>query len=283
MLARELPGVETRVTEGVGCGALLARQAAQEGFDLVVSLGGDGTHSDVANGLLTCGPTDIRLGIAHAGTGGDFRRMLAGAGNLKTCLRSIRSAGAHPVDVLRLESDTLPSLLPGAQSGSRYGLNMITVGLGADVVAVKHHNERRFSGYAAAAVDAYRQFSPTPVDLIVDDHCVGSFRAMMVCIANGRYAGGGMKFAPGASLDDGHLDVVVIEHCGFAAALSIGLRLYTGNAVHHKAVHCFRGERVRLEGEPLSVEVDGEPAGVSPVDVEVVPAALRVVGALQPP
>jgi diacylglycerol kinase (ATP) len=100
-----------------------------------------------------------------------------------------------------------------------------------------------------------------------------------VAVANGRYFGGGMKIAPHARLDDGLLDILLLEHTSRRVLATELLPLvYRGAHPRHPAVHFYRGGAVSIEaGAPFPLELDGEVVGATPVTLAVARRALQVL------
>jgi diacylglycerol kinase family enzyme len=98
-------------------------------------------------------------------------------------------------------------------------------------------------------------------------------------VANGQYFGGGMRVAPGAKLDDGRFDVVIIGETGRLRALTGIPSLYRGRHVarHEVEVHRARVVRVSCDGAPMLFDVEGEQVGTTPATVTCIPGALTLV------
>jgi diacylglycerol kinase (ATP) len=100
----------------------------------------------------------------------------------------------------------------------------------------------------------------------------------LIIVANGKYTGGGMMIAPPASMQDGLLDVVTLEG---ASKLAMLFRLlpavYRGSHMGHTAVRHVQAHTILVESDnALSIEIDGELAGTTPVWIDVLPRALPV-------
>jgi diacylglycerol kinase family enzyme len=99
-----------------------------------------------------------------------------------------------------------------------------------------------------------------------------------VALANGRYQGGGILIAPQAAIDDGLIDVTLVERAGLVEVAANLRLLYSGDIWSHPKVHHWRAVRVRAEAEPAApLELDGEPLGTLPLEAEVLPRALRLI------
>ncbi len=99
-IVEALGPVNLQLTKSRGDGLLMGKQAIADGARTIISFGGDGTHSEVVDGIMQSGLNhEVTLGILHAGTGGDFRRMIPGAEELETGCAVIRDAPAVPIDI----------------------------------------------------------------------------------------------------------------------------------------------------------------------------------------
>lgn len=251
------------VTEAVGRG------------DVVVSVGGDGMLSHLAGTVAAAGGT---LAVLPAGRGNDFARMLglpSSPGELATLLLQ---APAAPVDLVGW---TVPGAPTRVVAGSVYA------GVDARAAALVHRmrwTPKRLQ-YPWAAVRSLATYQPGSFAVRVDDASY-SFSAATVVVANSAYYGKGMKIAPAAAVDDGLLDVIVIEAASRIDLVRSLPKVYDGGHVALPEVTVLTGRRVELHGSSrggIAVGADGEPLGDlptlddSPAVVEVLPAALPVI------
>ena len=281
-LAEELGNVRILYTERQGHAAELAERAIERGARTILSLGGDGTHSEVTNGIMRSGaePGTITLGILPAGTGGDFRRLLRRSGSVREAAASLREASSTPIDVgsVRLTDEH------GAPH-ERYFLNIASFGIGGLVDRLVNETPKLFGGRVSFLVGTLRslaRYKPARVRLWVDDELVGEHEVTNICVCNGRFAGGGMMFAPDARLSDGLFDVVTIEHAPFLETASMTATIYRGEHLRSRRVHVTRGKVVRAEAmtdAPGYMDVDGEAPGFLPAELRVLPKAIRLLDA----
>src|SRR5205085_5712852 len=192
-----------------------------------------------------------------------------------------RSATTRRVDVL----------LGSARGGARrfLCLNAATLGLGAEVagrVAAQGAWVRRLPGearFAWAAVQSLAAWRRVRARVFVDGEAWVECELNLVAVANGPSAGGGMNFAPGASVADGLLDVVTVCRLSRARLVRELARVRTGGHLANPKVKLTRGARVRVEtfdaSDSLAVEADGDMRGRTPAEFVVMPAALRVIAA----
>ncbi|HEX8495279.1 MAG TPA: diacylglycerol kinase family protein [Pyrinomonadaceae bacterium] len=273
-------------TEKPGDGRRLAAQAASEGGGLIIACGGDGTVSEVANGILEAG-TDAELGLLPSGTGGDFRRTLKIPTRASAAARALRNGRTRRMDVGRVHYQN-----HDGAAEARYFLGIASFGLSPAIIKrvkteggdwLQSKMLRRISGrlsFAAATLQTTLKTSGTIVRVQIDELPERRLTLTNLCIANARYFGGGMKIAPKALLDDNCFDIIVINNM---SALEIAVnapRLYLGKHLSLEQVQHGRARRVVARpaslDERVAIEVDGELLGHLPATFEVVPAALRV-------
>jgi diacylglycerol kinase family enzyme len=229
----------------------LVRAAVARG-DVVVSVGGDGMLSHLAGAVSEAGGV---LGVLPAGRGNDFARMLGLPGEPDAVARILLEAPERPVDLLRL---TAPGQAPRLVAGSVYS--------GVDARAAEIVDAMRWTPkklqYPLAAMRAILTYSPGRFRVSVDGS-TQEYAAATVVVANSGYYGKGMHIAPDAAVDDGLIDVVVVEAASRSALVRSFPKIYDGSHVGLDEVH-----------EPLGTL----PALTSaPAVVELVPGALRVL------
>ena len=266
-------GVETdrHQTRSLEAARLAAREAAGS-YDAVVALGGDGTVGACAAGLADAGPGEpgamAALGVIPAGGGNDAARSLG--------LPSDPLAAAGLLAQLRRRPADLATV------AGRCYLNVAGAGFDSEVNRVANQrlgwagNRPRYVGAVLAELVVGRTAA---FELVLDGRPV-PVAGWLVAVANGPSYGGGMRVAPRASLDDGLLDVVVIQEIGKLEFLRTFPKVFSGRHVEHPAVAVHRAARVDLDADrPLAVYADGEPAGTLPATFEVRPAAITVLAA----
>lgn len=264
----------------------IAAAAAQKGTTLIVACGGDGTISEVANGILSSG-RDAELGILPSGTGGDFRRTVEIPNRISAAAAILADGQTRLIDVGRASYTT------GAlEQETRYFLGVASFGMSAEVIErVKSDSPpwlpakapRWLSGrisFGVAMLKTAAKMKPTRVLIQLDDKPAQRMTVANLCIANARYFGGGMKIAPDAKLNDGKFDVISIGELGPTRMVSNAPRLYLGAHLRLSEVHQARAAKVVCEAmeknERIGVELDGELPGYLPATFQIVSKALRV-------
>ncbi len=251
----------------------LAEALAPTAPDRVFVVGGDGTVSQVVDGLIAGGaPPQTAVGILPGGTGGDFRRTLGLPADPIGAAARLVGAVPRPLDVIE-----------AAFGGQRRAcVNLASTGINAHVDRRVNASKKRLGGRLSffwATVRAELAYTPITLDLQIDDGPTTRHTVASVLVCNGQYAGGGMHFAPGARLDDGHLEVLLLAPRGLPAGVTLLRALYAGTQDALPGVQRWRGRQVRLtpvEGEAL-LDIDGEVPGAAPVVFTVAPGRLRAL------
>jgi diacylglycerol kinase (ATP) len=269
------------------------RASLRSGNNSIVVVGGDGTLSEAAEGFfefnedLDVLPTAINpsatLGVLPAGTGNDFTRGLRGARTpLQTWIDTIVAhargeATAQTIDVLygRCNGFETPFIC----------LNASTMGIGGETagrVAAQGKFMRNFSGefrFVFAAVGALAAWRERRVIVTVDGRTITDGPMNLVAVANALYCGGGMMLSPDARMDDGKLDVITASGLSRANVVTELSRVHTGGHVNNPKVTITQGTIVRIETlllqDAMPLEADGNVRGVTPVQFQVLPSALR--------
>jgi diacylglycerol kinase (ATP) len=262
--------IEVGETTGPGAATTLARQAALDGWPLVIAVGGDGTVNEVINGLVDpSGRPLATLGVIATGRGRDICRNFGIASDPVAAVRGLAEAAEISVDLNRAE-------WPGG--GHRYFVNAGGVGFDADVAA----RSRASWGpgtvpYLIGVMTTLGRYAPRPATVEVDGAVVSRDPVAAVVVANGEYYGGGMWIAPGASPSDGRLNVVVLGDISRAELIRWLPTLYSGRHLEHPRVKAYAGQTVTITGPAsLAMHLDGEPVSPAPVRVSVCPGALRL-------
>ncbi|MCU1264731.1 MAG: hypothetical protein JWM21_1049 [Acidobacteria bacterium] len=273
-------------TEKPGQGVELASAAARKGTKFIIACGGDGTISEVANGILQSATT-AELGILPSGTGGDFRRTLEIPTRTRDAAEILRTGQTRLLDVGRVTYINAAGV-----EDTRYFLGVASFGMSADVIErVKESGPEwlpakapkwltgRLS-FGASMLQTAMESPATRVVVQLDDEHERHLTVANFAVANARYFGGGMKIAPEAKLTDGRLDVVCIGDLGARKILINAPRIYLGSHLSMDQVHHALAKKVQARpasnDEEITVEIDGELAGRLPATFQILPAALRV-------
>jgi len=276
---RAIGDFECAFTRERGDGARLAREAVNAGGKLVVAVGGDGTASEVVDGLTSVRSTrdpDPLFGFVPRGTGGDLRRTLGLPQDLDEAARVLASRNALVCDLGRIE-------LVGHEGNPqvRHFVNVAGFGIAGVVSGEVNRGLKLGSGklsFMLASAKALIRWSDRRVRWRADGGPWREEAITSLSVCNGRYFGGGMKVAPDAQIDDGLFDVVVWSGLGLADFLTKKKMLYDGTHVTLPNTRVLRARTVEAEavGDEVLIDVDGEQPGRLPARIEILPAALRV-------
>ncbi|KAA1427942.1 diacylglycerol/lipid kinase family protein [Nocardioides antri] len=280
-LARRLreagAAVEVSYTSSPAVVPDLVKAAVADGR-VVVSVGGDGMLSSVAGAVVDAGG---ELAVIPAGRGNDFARMLEVPTSEAAQVELLLGGAPTPVDLLSVVLPGRPSVMV---AGSVYAGVDARAG---EIVDRSHWLPGRLQ-YPVAAVRALATYRPVALTVEVDGRR-SEHRAANVVVANSRYYGKGMAIAPEASVDDGELDVIVIEAAGRLDLIRSLPKVYDGAHVALDEVKVLRGSRVTVSGSyarsraVVPIGADGErlgdlPAtGADPLVVEVRPGAVKIL------
>lgn len=307
---RALGPVDVVQTERPGHAIELARQGAGEGRLRILAAGGDGTVHEVANGILAAqqaegseadAASETTLGVLGRGTGGDFGRTLGIRDELEGIhgyLGAIARGRVRALDVGRVKYDDAD----GAHE--RFFVNILSTGLSGLVVrrmatanralgaGITYYNTSVRALFQARRAHVRVRYLPARIggESHADDFHERTFPSYLVAICNGRYFGAGMHVAPMADPADGRLEVVSIDAPDKLGFFLNARRIRTAGHLGRPGVTHFSCRQLHLElaldekGSPgppdlrerFVNDVDGEALGGLPLEVHLVPQALRV-------
>jgi diacylglycerol kinase (ATP) len=256
----------------------IAQQAASEGYDLVVAMGGDGTVHEVLNGLMES-PAGIHpaLGVVPIGSGNDFSSVLGVPPDPISALHKVLQGNPRTIDIGRLKMDNDQVI---------YWAN--AVGLGFDTLVTIHSRRiplvHGFAVYFAAVLQTILlNYLPFHVKMKVDDHEWEDEYIMMV-LCNGQREGGGFYVTPNGRPDDGILDYVSVQRISRLRMLLTLPYFMKGTQEALKYVSLGQFHKLELISDrPLFIHVDGEilagfKSNYRQLSVEVLHDALQFIG-----
>src|SRR5438477_4464016 len=266
---RNLPDAEVCITAKAGAAMQSTRTALRKGCEMVVAAGGDGTLNEVVNGLRE-DASAIVVGLIPLGTGNDFARTLGLPTDVDEAIALLLAGHTRPIDLVRVTSDEI-----------RYFVNVSTGGF-SGLVDEKLTPEMKqtwgplaYLRSAAAALPELRGYRTT---VSLDNTESLTLSLYNVVIANGRYVGGGTQIAPEASIDDGLLDIILIQERSPAELALLAAQVALGHHLSSNAIVFRRAPRVTVNSRPgMWFNVDGELVGNEPAEFAVLPRALQFV------
>jgi len=289
---------EAHTTTHAGDATERTRAALLEGYKVIAVVGGDGTLSEAAAGFFMIDENeavkdvparvcnDAALALLPAGTGDDFAGGLRG--RRESLELWIDALVNHCLEKEERRARAVDVIYGSASGGAKsfICLNVATIGLGAEVarrVAAQGRLTQRLPGearFVAAACGALAAWSEHEVRVLVDEEAAIECRSNLLAVANGIYAGGGMMFAPHASVDDGLLDVLISNDLTRATILRELPRIRRGAHLSNPNVRAMKAKRVAIETDELNalpIEADGNVRGTTPARFQIMPQALRII------
>jgi len=236
----------------------LAVQVYREGFRRIVVIGGDGTLNEVINGLPQV--EGVTLGLIPCGRGNDWARQLGLPLKWRKAWEVVLQGRRHRLDL--------------AQAGRRVFCTVACAGLAAEAAAEAGRLRLGRLSYLAGLARALRRYQAYELEL---DYDGGSFRGEVVSVAVGNTAtfGGGLSILPRASVQDGLLDVCLVEALPRWRFVSWLPSLFWGGQLDLPYIRYFQAREVRLKSSlRLSLYADGEPIQSLPVTISTLPRRL---------
>lgn len=232
---------KVHITQEAGHATRLATELVERGSKTIVAIGGDGTFSEVLNGITSFEKTS--LGFIPSGRGNDFAHGLG--------------LPLDPIKALEIIIKNEPLALDYIQVGDKRCLNVAGTGLDIDVLKRVAGRQGKMT-YLGSLLYCVWHFDPYSIDVTVNGETT-NYKAVMVGICNGTQFGGGMKLSPNSRLDDGLLDVIIIQMPENGKILSPLFKFLKGKHLDLPITKVIQCEEVIIrptDGRP--VQMDGE-------------------------
>lgn len=267
-------------TKHPGHATELVRRALRDGYNRIISVGGDGTHCEVLNGffdgLLPINPR-AAMAILPLGTGSDLARTLQ--------MPKGPNALPHLVSdrIVAADLGRVTFTLPNGGQRFVYFINICHIGMGGSVVERVNRHTKKYGGkltYFWSVLKTLALYKNPYLELDIDGVQVDQV-CRDIIIAKGQYDGGGMHVAPNAELSNGLFDVYVIGDTSPFFALKNVKALYEGRLLEFPDdVRFFRAARITARSDQrVLISMDGEQPGQLPAAIEIIPKAINIVTA----
>ncbi len=254
------------------------RSAIEHGAELVLVVGGDGTVHEVVNGFARGGTminSSCRLGIIGSGTAQDVIRSFRLPTKIDEQIETACGDDDRLVDVGKVSY-----LSKDGRIEEQLFFNECQQGIAAVVVQrfQAHHKWMGgFLGFGLTAVMTAARHREQAITVVIDDKPPITDSFLGVVVSNGGYAGGGMNFAPKASVDDGLLDIILMHKQRVPSRLLNFPKIYSGSHVDLSWISCYQGKNIRISSvEQVPIEADGEFLGFLPCTINVLSKSLRL-------
>jgi diacylglycerol kinase (ATP) len=269
----ETHGLPTEIVPTTSAEELEARvrQCIGSGHRLLLAMGGDGTFQGLANAAFG---SDILLGVLPAGGGNDFAAALGLPKSPVAAAEAILRGQPRWVDLIRVRT---------AEGRERLYAGGGGVGLDADAARYASGAYRRLPGrlrYVATVLRALHGFEPLQVLVEFPGSELPSMetRVLLAGVLNTPTYGAGLRLAPVARISDGWIDAVFVADLSLWGVLKLLPRLMYSGDLRIPEVKRIRAKRLKLTtSRPYMFHGDGEIIGPAPVEIEVVPSAVRML------
>jgi YegS/Rv2252/BmrU family lipid kinase len=259
---REGASLTVILTEYAGHASELAKQAVENGINLVLAVGGDGTVNEVACALIH---SDTVLGIIPKGSGNGLAREL------------------HiPMDTRRAIEMILKghiTVMDGCNANGRVFFTTCGVGFDAAVSKKFAHEKRRGSlMYVKNILEEYLSYKPEVYELLIDGQSINE-KAFLVACANASQYGNNAYIAPHANIQDGKMDIIILSPFTPLDIAPLAFQLFTKQIDRNSKIKVIKASQVSIiRQKPGIMHLDGEPVEADNlINVSVIPEALKVV------
>ena len=257
---RKIP-FEILETSGPGDATLMAREAAHEGAETVIAVGGDGTINETANGLAG---SATRLLVVPHGTGNVLADEIGLPATVDGCLALL--SGGNTIEI------------PLARANGRYFVLLASAGFDAEVLERMGHRGKNFLGIAAYVLAGARHLLRRPPTLWLEFPDRERMEVQSVIVSKGRKYGGGVTIAPAGNLSSAVFQVVALREAGRFAILSFAIDALRGKHTDSSSVFVREAAALYVRSRfPSAAQVDGEYIGPLPVRFEMTDKSLRIV------
>lgn len=256
----------------------LARQAVQDGYELVIAGGGDGTVHEIVNGLMEFPPQDRpKLGVVPLGSGNDFACGIGMPDEPWEALRQIFNGAPREIDIGYVEDD---------RGRKEYWHNSVGIGFDA-IVTIYSHNLPLVRGYfmylIAVLKTIFLSHQPLDVTVTVDGQTTWEDQLLMFTLCNGPREGGGFYISPDSIVDDGCFEYVAVKTVSRPMMLRLLPEFMRGKHLRFPQVSLQTFRELEIESkQPLYIHMDGEifsgfSSNLQYLKVEHHPKALTIV------
>lgn len=267
-------------TEQAGEATDIVRRYLKEGHELIISVGGDGTNDEVINGFFhenRAVSENAAVGFISTGTGGDLARTIGIPRDIARAVRHIKTSPLRLADVGRVNIYNDRGIRE-----TRYFINIAGIGVDAEIVSRVNRTNKALGGFISflwGTVIGLILYRNKRMAISIDGKFICDDPLTTIVIGNGCYFGGGMHIAPQALMDDGLFDIIILRNFSKAELLLNLPRVYSGSHMSHPKIFFTRGKHVVVTSEEDALlNLDGEQIGRVPVEIELIPGAIKLKG-----
>lgn len=279
MLKQENILFDYRVTRFAGHASKIARYFVESNYKNIMVLGGDGTISEVINGIFSAkiqNTSDLKIALIPRGTGNDWGRFWGLNADYKKSIDVFLKAKTQKIDIGKVEFDM------EGQREAHYFINSIGLGFDAAVVNLTHRLKEIFGShsfmYSISLLLAVFSYKAHKVKIYSDERNISEGMFSMN-VANGCYSGGGLKQTPFALPYDGLFDIMLAKKPKFSDILSALFYLFRGKILDHPVIESFQTQKLMVQCDKKALmEADGIIVnGSSPFQINILPEAIQMI------
>ena len=254
---------EVHMTERAGQATEIARELSQTPDTVIIAMGGDGSNSEVLNGIENF--ENVTLGFIPCGTGNDFARAARIPTDVTKAIDLILTGETGYTDFMEVNG--------------RRCLNVCGAGMDVDVL-VRYATMKHFKGklkYYASLIDTLLHLRFHKIKLTREDDSEEEHSVFLVSLCNGKYIGGGMPISPDSCATDGIMEAVVVNEIKPSNVLGLLLKfLHGGKHVDMPCTEVIRCKRARVEIlDDGKTQIDGEVLDEKVLDCAIVSGKLK--------
>jgi diacylglycerol kinase (ATP) len=249
-------------TDGVSHARELAKSAVDDNFDLVVAVGGDGTVNEIASSLVN---TNTTFGIIPCGSGNGLSRFLNVPMDVEKAIKNLNTGRTEVID--------------SALANGQPFFNMAGMGFDAHISEVfSHQKTRGFITYIKSSFSEVIKYRSQTYHIEIDG-AKYEREAFMLSFANSSQYGNNAHISPYASVQDGLIDVCIIQPFPLWRFLEMGIRMFIKTAEKSKYVEIVRGKHIVVKREEAGpMHLDGEPHIIgTDIEINIVPRSLKII------
>lgn len=256
LLKETIKDYQVEFTEYPGHATEIAKKAAAEGYETIVSCGGDGTLNEVINGIVD---SEVKCALIPLGTGSDFGKTI-GVRTVSDSIKVLSGSKSSKVDTASVTFDDTGK--------SRFFMNVLEIGFGAEVMKYVNSHEKfgRFS-FIIGVLSVLRKLKKFKIG--TENNGNSEIDTIEVIVANGRYFGGGMLASPSSSIGDGVLDVHVLRPVSRLTTILRLRNLMNGTYIEKGFSLESKTKNIHFKEKGMLVEMDGEVVGETPVKISI--------------
>ncbi len=268
-----------RVTRFAGHAIKIAKYFVEKDYKNIMILGGDGTMSEVINGIFSANIQDtssLKIALIPRGTGNDWGRFWGLTRDYKQSIDVFLKGKLQPIDIGRVEYQM------EGEKESHFFINSIGLGLDAAVVNLTHRLKAVLGShsflYTLALLGAVFTYKAHKIRIFSDEKNITD-KMFTMNVANGCYSGGGMKQNPNALPYDGLMDVMMAKKPTLWDIITAILKLFNGKLLEHPVIESFQTQHLMVQCDKAALmEADGIIVnGFSPFNISILPNAIQMI------